>query len=100
MANLISSSHFTGHIAIPGIAEPAVASALNTLILLHEDTFLEKVLGRALADLFKAGISVVSPAQKWKDLRDGVIYTYDDRSYRFDGLAPSPASGKLSPIAA
>lgn len=56
------------------------------LVTREEELVLNKILGRLLSSKFRTGIGEAVPAQRWKDLRDGVAYEYNSRHYHFDGL--------------
>jgi len=68
------------------------------LINKHEKQALIKILGRLLYDALIAGLfdmdeqGVYTPKgeddieQRWKDLRDGIRYTYSDKPYFYDGI--------------
>lgn len=57
----------------------------------QEKEALIKIIGRLLytkleEGLFVDGVEIPDPAQRWKDLRDGVDYTHGGRTYHWDGL--------------
>lgn len=73
----------------------------------QEEDRLKKILGRLLFDAFKAGLYQTDEdgefvltddgeltaidegviEQRWKDLRDGVEYTYNDKPFYWEGMA-------------
>ena len=63
-----------------------VENTFPLFIAQEEDIVLNKILGRLLATKFVAGIIPDEPEERWKNLRDGVLYSYQDKKYYFDGL--------------
>lgn len=52
----------------------------------EEEDILRTILGDVLYDQFIIGIAEVVPEQKWIDLRDGALYTYNSKQYDYRGL--------------
>lgn len=70
-----------------------LTAVLNEYIVRYENEFLDKALGYQLAQLLRA-----TPAeQRFIDLLQGKEYTYNDATYKWQGLANSTT--KASPIA-
>lgn len=59
---------------------------LTQIITYTEKHYLCKLLGDDLYVAFIAGIAEVTPAAKWTQLRDGVDYVYEDKTYVFQGV--------------
>jgi hypothetical protein len=65
----------------------------------QEEDRLKKILGKLLYDAFLDGlysdVDQLTPRdenvieQRWKDLRDGVIYRYNDKPYQWEGMVKS-----------
>lgn len=98
MAELIDQTYFQKRLtAIPNLNEPFVLAQLNNYLDIYEDEYLVKILGQELRDEFITGLSETVVDQKWKDLRDGVSFTYTDGvKYKWKGFLTST---KESPIA-
>lgn len=66
-----------------------VINSFNAFIKAQEEEQLRKVLGHVLYESFIAGLDEVGegkPDQRWKDLRDGVIYSSDIYTYKWIGM--------------
>lgn len=97
---LIDHTYFVGALTIGDISSgnsPVVGNTVNTrFIPTYEKEYLLKALGYPLYKAFIEGIAVLTPDQKWIDLRDGVDYTVNDKLYRWNGFINSD---KVTPIA-
>lgn len=51
-----------------------------------EEEILRQIFGDELYEQFILGLADVSPAQKWIDLRDGDVFTYQSKQYNYKGL--------------
>lgn len=76
MANLIDKIYFIGELNIAQLSQQAVRDNLTVVINKREPEYLEKVLGYAFYQLYKAGI--IAGEQIWKDIRDGAEYVNAD----------------------
>lgn len=74
----IDATYFFGPINIA--QKQQVGDNLTWFINEYEEKLLTDLLGFKTYDAYKAGIAEETPAQKWKDIRDGKQYT--DRSGR------------------
>jgi hypothetical protein len=63
-----------------------IGAILNPLIIRFEPEIIEKCLGFSLKNDFYAGLGIVPIAQKWLDLRDGIVYQIDGISYQWIGF--------------
>ena len=62
------------------------SSTFEPFVDMHEESRLEKLLGRKLYEDFIAGLAEVTPAQKWVDLAVGVEYQINDITYKWKGM--------------
>lgn len=86
MANLVTTADFKGEIAISQSAgDSSMGSALCLNIAEYEPLFMRFALGDEIVELIgdwtEAGL-----AQRWKDVRDGVTYTVNGKTIKFDGI--------------
>lgn len=94
--SLIDYTYFQkGAIAIPNLKDENLAN-LNSYIDIYEDVYFNKMLGIELKNEFLTGLEAATPEQRWLDLRDGVEYVVDDKTYQWIGFINI---AKLSPIA-
>jgi hypothetical protein len=97
---LIDHTYFRGLLTIGDISKgnsPVVGNTVNdTFIPIYEKEYLRKALGDELYLDFIAGLAEDPIAQKWLDLRDGIVYTVNDKRYVWQGFVNSD---KVSPIA-
>lgn len=97
MANLIDTTYFVNEIAVAQVDFPPVADSLTTFIDKYEPIYLTRILGLQLYNDFIAGLAVVTPDQKWLDLRDGAEFTDSCGNLRrWTGFTNAQ---KVSPIA-
>lgn len=95
---MLDASYFVGDLYLPNIransAAPGVAGVLDAVgsasldyyIEKYEAEFLVRLLGRDLADAFRAGLTEEPVRKEWRALRDKI--------YRKEGRYPySPAAG-------
>lgn len=95
---LIDISYFIGERNIPNTSYPDVSSLIDNLVVVHEREYLISLLGYELFKLFEAGLLDNPVAQKWLDIRDGVVYTgMDGRVKQWRGFVN--ASTFESPVA-
>jgi len=81
---MITTEHFLDRpYRIPNIEE---TKDLQAFIDYHEAKLLRAIFGTTLYNLFVAGIGAPTPEQKWVDLRDGKVYSYNSTDYEFLGL--------------
>ena len=95
---IIDYSYFRGEITIPQMNQPEVLNVVNAMISKYEPRFLKSLFGLSFYQEFEQGIDPVSGDmdQRWSDLLDGTIYTYNDKEYEWVGFSNS---SKESPIA-
>jgi hypothetical protein len=62
------------------------ASSFEDYIVEQEELELRRILGSNLFEAFKAGLAIVTPAQKWVDLKAGKTYQYLGKTYRWYGM--------------
>lgn len=97
MANLIDTTYFVNEIAVAQVDFPPVADSLTKFIDKYEPIYLSRILGLQLYNDFIAGLAVVTPDQKWLDLRDGKEFTDSCGNLRkWTGFVNAQ---KVSPIA-
>jgi len=75
---LIDDTYFKGDISL----SQNIYGTINDFLNNYEDMILDKLLGYDLKKNFLDGLEIVSPLQKWLDLRDGKTYTVTDRDNR------------------
>lgn len=81
MATIISPTNFVLRLELP-----LDNINIQEWITDNEPEILDKILGVELSDEFTTAL-VSSPAQKWLDLRDGVVYTNDSGNQkRYRGI--------------
>lgn len=73
--SLIDRTYFIGELNIPGTDKTEVQERLDWFIAKYESELLLNIMGYRLYTDFAAGIAVLSPEQKWLDLKNGVQYT-------------------------
>lgn len=95
--SLIDETYFIGELNLPNTNDENVIEVLEQFIDKYEKSFLTDLLGYELYKEFTAGLKVSPVDQKWKDLRDGAEYTYNQRLYKWDGLIRDET--QTSPIA-
>jgi hypothetical protein len=97
MANIIDYSYFIREINLPQTGNPDGQSTVTNFITLYEKELLQLVLGYDLWKAFTAGLVEVTPAQKWKDLRDGKEFTnLSGKNKKWEGFKNTDL---VSPIA-
>ena len=74
-SNIVNSSYFFGPLLVAQKSDLSVSAGLAVFIDEYEPKFLYMVLGYELYKAYLLGIDVVTPAQKWVDLLNGVEYT-------------------------
>jgi hypothetical protein len=88
MANLIDTTYFINELVIPQMgyaSNNTVDAVVNGLINKYEPDILTKVMGVGFKSLYDAGIT--NNTQRFKDIRDGVIYTdASGQSFTWVGL--------------
>lgn len=97
---LIDITYFEGGVLnIAQTAQPAVAESVNAYIAQFEPEFMVKLFGLEFYNLFVAEMATA----RMQSLLIGVTYTYNDKTYRWNGLQYIIGSGdtavKQSPIA-
>lgn len=96
MASLIDNTYFVGDLHIASLSNSLVLARLTSFITKYEGQLLQDLLGYPLYKAFKAVIDEADPAQKWKDLRDGVEYTdVNDRTRKWMGLRDSTSKRSI-----
>lgn len=83
MATIINNTYFINELTLPvDSGQINVQSYIDK----HEPDILDGTLGVELADEFTTALAG-TPAQKWLDLRDGVVYTDSaDNQQRYKGI--------------
>lgn len=73
---------------IPALTNPqaGLSSQFTAFIAREQELLLKKILGLKLYKEFEAGLDEVTPADKWKNLRDGAEYECDGKLYEWVGF--------------
>lgn len=95
---IIDATYFSGNkINLPQIGNADGLNNVNQFIDTYEPDYLKKALGYDLWKAFTDGLEGSGdPEQKWADLLDGVDFTYNSKSYRWEGFRNEQ---RISPIA-
>lgn len=96
MANIITYEYFRGSLNLPQTVNAEGQALLTQFITQYEREFLNKVLGYELAKGLLDNIASNDP--KWKDLRDGLIFT-NSRNQDDEWVGFKDETDKISPIA-
>ena len=94
--SLIDATYFRGEINVAQRSQPAVVENLQYFITRYEADLLNRLLGLGFAEAFRAGILAEPTEQRWKDLRDGKVYTTSGETKQWMGFVNEQ---KLSIIA-
>lgn len=100
MANLTNYQYFYGEIKITNLTKTENRNDLEVDITVFEREIMLDLFGYPLYTAYSAGIAATTPLQKWIDLRDGKVFSFDVNgktvTRRWNGLINSIKLSLLS----